>query len=121
MAKIYRVPAKIDNIHDGDTLGLVLDLGFFIQLSGHTCRILGINAPELSTSEGKISKTFVDNWSIKHSKNSKLEWPFSFESHGLDKYGRWLGVLSSVDDGHSLGQDLLEANMAVVYKLKDIL
>ena len=39
-------------VHDGDTMKGDLDLGFFLGLSGVSLRIYGINAPELTLTQG---------------------------------------------------------------------
>jgi endonuclease YncB( thermonuclease family) len=112
--RVYTCRAKVNYVHDADTLGLTLDLGFLIQLTGHTCRLLGVNAPELRTDAGKAALTWATSWVAVHTPPD-TEWPFTFESHGLDKYGRWLGVLTAVDDSHALNDDLVTFGQAIPY------
>src|SRR5690242_6337183 len=60
-------PAKVVAVHDGDTCTLDIDLGFDhiikgLDFSGRTrlsCRVFGINAPELSTPEGKVALSYA--------------------------------------------------------------
>jgi endonuclease YncB( thermonuclease family) len=60
-------PARVQTVHDGDTIYLDIDLGFDHLISardfdGHprlACRVYGINAPELSTEAGKAAALFA--------------------------------------------------------------
>jgi len=59
--------AQVVDVHDGDTVTLDIDLGFDHIIRGLdfdgkpriSCRIYGINAPELSTPEGKAARAFL--------------------------------------------------------------
>ena len=67
MATFGPYPARCAKITDGDTLVLDLDLGFDHLISGQdfdgktrlSCRVYGINAPELRTTEGKAALAFA--------------------------------------------------------------
>jgi endonuclease YncB( thermonuclease family) len=72
-------PAVVRDWHDGDTCHIDVDLGFGLILS-LSCRIFGINAPELSTPEGKAAKLTADALCPPGRRVSVL-------SHGWDKYG----------------------------------
>ena len=50
--------AKLDRVIDGDTLLIEFDVGFFITLK-EKIRLIGINAPEINTPEGKKAKKFI--------------------------------------------------------------
>lgn len=69
----------VDRVHDGDTIYIKLDLGFDITIYARV-RVLGINAPELSTAKGKEATAFA-----------RTVLPVGAEvhvtSHGWDKYG----------------------------------
>jgi len=54
---VYDYQAQVLNVHDGDTLRLRTDLGFYIRFD-QTVRLAGLNAPELSTPEGKAAQAF---------------------------------------------------------------
>ena len=49
-------PARLINVHDGDTVRCDIDLGFAVSLSNVSCRLLGINAPELKAPGGVEAK-----------------------------------------------------------------
>lgn len=69
----------VDQVHDGDTVYAKLDVGF--DLTVYTrIRILGINAPELSTEAGKVARDFARSL-------LKVGDPVKVYSHGWDKYG----------------------------------
>jgi len=81
-------PARVERVIDGDTIILSIDLGFDhlisgFDLDGHprlSCRVYGINAPELSTPQGQDALAYA----------STLLPPKSrclVTSHGWDKYG----------------------------------
>jgi endonuclease YncB( thermonuclease family) len=51
---------EIDSVHDGDTVNVVLDIGFDLWI--HTrVRIYGINTPELSSPAGKAAREFAQS------------------------------------------------------------
>jgi endonuclease YncB( thermonuclease family) len=80
---VWTVPATVVRIVDGDTVELNLDLGWRITMTAN-CRILGINAPELSTAAGQAARSYAEG----------LLPPGAevvFQSRKLDKYGRPLG------------------------------
>lgn len=45
--------AVVTSVHDGDTVTITVDLGFNTHIVGMDVRLNGLNAPELSTPEGK--------------------------------------------------------------------
>jgi endonuclease YncB( thermonuclease family) len=69
----------VDLVHDGDTVNVKLDVGF--DLTVYTrIRILGINAPELSTQAGKDARDFAQTL-IKPGDDVRVM------SYGWDKFG----------------------------------
>jgi endonuclease YncB( thermonuclease family) len=101
--------------HDADTAHIDVDLGFGQIAAAYTiegrpqlsCRVYGINAAELGTSEGKRALAYV----------TALCPPgtvVSVVSHGWDKYGgRWDGSIM-LPDGRDLATVMLDAGQAVV-------
>jgi len=69
----------VDQVHDGDTVYTRLDVGFDLTVYARV-RVFGIDAPELSTVEGKTSRDVA-----------RTLLPVGSEvrvtSHGWDKYG----------------------------------
>lgn len=93
--------------HDGDTCHVDLDLGFGIQLTAPlSCRIFGINAPELNTDAGKDALAFAKNI-------CPPATHVMVTSHGWDKYGgRFDGTLE-LPDGTDFAKHMLAAGKAV--------
>jgi endonuclease YncB( thermonuclease family) len=91
--------AIVRRIHDGDTIFVDLDLGMGIwnrgdnPNEGMAIRLYGINAPELSTQDGKVALTYLQTL-IKPGDEVRLE---SIEWHEFDKYGRLLAVVYQGD------------------------
>ena len=92
---MYEYQATVERIVDGDTVELLVDLGFKIRVSW-VIRLAGINAPEKNTPEGKDALTYLASL-IPPGTGITLH---SIKDH-QEKYGRYLGVL--VD---ARGQDI---------------
>jgi len=81
-------PATVVDVHDGDTITVDIDLGLDVILRAQKIRLRGIDAPELSTPDGKrvagVLRAFVDE----HRADA-----VSVVIGGREKYGRWLATL----------------------------
>lgn len=105
---------RVVAIHDGDTLTFELDLGFGHIAGGldwHgvprlSCRVFGINAPELRTQAGKDALVFIRSV-------VQLGDVCEVVSHGWDKYGGRFDGVVFLPDGRSLGQVMIDAGHAV--------
>lgn len=95
-------------VHDGDTATVTVDLGFGIF---HTVpiRFAGINAPELSTDAGKLSRNALSAYVTSH----PIGWTAQTYKTGREKYGRWLATLHA-PDGTSMNRWMLDHDYAVV-------
>src|SRR4030042_5977028 len=80
----YTYHVTLEKVIDGDTLLVNFDLGFFISIK-EKVRLIGINAPELDTKEGKDAVTFIE----KELKDTYL----IVETRKKEKYGRFLCFL----------------------------
>lgn len=107
-------PGVVRDLHDGDTVHIDLDLGFGVQLDSHdldgnpvnSCRVFGINAPELSTVAGKAALAFAQTLLKPGDKVTVV-------SHGWDKYGgRFDGTITRADGSDFAGL-MLAAGQAV--------
>lgn len=116
--RLYTYAATLDRVVDGDTIVARVDLGFRTHITG-TFRLRGIDAPELSRTDGQRSKLFV----------TKTLEPCAFlviRTYKQEKYGRFLAdvfYLPSADDrdkvlrdGTFLNQELLDEKLAVPYQ-----
>jgi endonuclease YncB( thermonuclease family) len=101
----WTYPGTVVRVVDGDTVRLNLDLGLHIWRTD-SCRIRGINTPELGTAEGRAAKAAAEE--ILPAGSQVL-----FVSKQLDKYGRPLGDLSR--NGVDFAAAMLAAGHAVPY------
>jgi endonuclease YncB( thermonuclease family) len=106
-ATTYLYKVTIGQVVDGDTVWLTVDLGFY---TAHTVkvRMAGINAPELSTAEGSVSKQALADFITAH----PGQWTAQTYKSGVDKYGRWLATLHA-PDGTNVNQWMLVNGFAV--------
>ena len=105
---LYTYRASVVRVLDGDTLKVVVDLGFGVR-SVQTLRLRGIDCPELVSQEGKEAKEFVE----------KLLPPSSqllVKTTKSDKYDRYLADIFVPQKNGShlyLNNKLLEKGLAV--------
>lgn len=109
-------PAVILDFHDGDTFHANLDLGFGIILAAYntagkavlSCRVLGIDTPELGTSQGPAAKAAAE----------RLCPPGTavmITSHGWDKYGGRFDGVVTLPDGSDLAVAMIATGLAQPY------
>tara|TARA_R100001163_G_C5022196_1_gene164707 strand:+ start:180 stop:548 length:369 start_codon:yes stop_codon:yes gene_type:complete len=117
---MYRYNAKLLRVVDGDTIDVMIDLGFDIQIKKRV-RFLGINAPESRTRDLEEKKRGL---AAKERVKCILAENETFEVHSeeLGKYGRVLGSiyitkLNKKDflTKKCLNDILVSENHAVVY------
>jgi len=110
----YSYCAVVEKVVDGDTLWVVVDLGFNVE-ARHKLRLRGINTPELDTKKGVKAKAFVEE--------ALADCDFIIiRSFGTDKYARYLADIyylpgeeskeKVVEEGRLLNQELLDAQLA---------
>ena len=108
----YKV-REIKKIVDGDTVDVVIDLGFSILIC-HRVRLKGVNAPETRTldhaekAKGLASK----DWLSKELTNDK-KW--IIETTKEDKYGRYLGTFFEEGESISINEKMIQSGMAAPY------
>lgn len=100
-------PAVVADVHDGDTMTLILDLGFNIAFRS-ACRIYGINAPELATQAGKDALTYALTLVKPGDKVTVV-------SHGWDKYGGRFDGEVTLSAGRVFGDLMIASGNAVPY------
>jgi endonuclease YncB( thermonuclease family) len=97
---------------DGDTIHVRWDMGRDISVF-ETLRFYGVNAPEMSTPEGKVAAAWVRGWFTAHCPDGKFI--LRTVKDRREKYGRYLATVVSPDGLHCLNEELVAAGMAVVY------
>lgn len=105
MPRTWTVPATVVEVVDGDTVRLVLDLGWHITYTCR-CRIALINAPEMKEAAGVSAKAYAQTLLAP---GDTVE----FRSTTLDKYGRPLGRIRFGPDSLDFGAEMVEAGHAV--------
>lgn len=112
--------AKVLNVVDGDTLDLMIDLGFNIHHKIRV-RLFGVNTPESRTKDlkekelGLKAKSFTLDWLTNH------DWVFvNTIPDKNDKYGRVLAKIYSsdkIDDPVTacLNNDIIASGLAREY------
>lgn len=99
---MYTYVCTLDRVVDGDTVDVLIDLGFRIQTKQRV-RLAGINAPEHNTAAGQKAKDYVERWFAVSDDQFVLS---SNKPGGGDKYGRYLAVISDAQ-GSVLNDDLV--------------
>ena len=120
----YRI-AAIEKIVDGDTVDVLIDLGFDV-MTRQRVRLLGIDTPESRTSDkiekvyGKISKKHLSDWCTKAVVSDKDDIEIELRTQEADsrgKFGRVLGELWVNEDGNwtNVNQWMIDNGYAVKY------
>lgn len=112
--------ATVLKVVDGDTVDLMIDLGFNIHHKIRV-RLYGVNTPESRTKDlaekemGLKAKQFTENWMTRH------KWVYvNTIPDKNDKYGRVLARIFSSDDVNDiktacLNLDIIESGYAREY------
>lgn len=107
--------ARPTRVVDGDTLDVVIDVGFRITMT-HRLRLLGVNTPEprgATRDAGKAATRFVIDW-VDAASEIDDEWPLTVTTVEVDSFGRWLADVRDRAD-QSLSDILLVTGHAVPY------
>ena len=111
---------EITKVVDGDTIDVVIDLGFDIY-KHERVRIAGIDTPEKRTRDLAEKKLGIDatNWmkaTLEDTINGEHELTIRTElKGGMGKYGRLLGWLYIGDENVSLNEQMIDEGYAWGY------
>lgn len=105
-----RYQATVDRVVDGDTVDVVVDLGFDLSLRGRF-RLAGIDAPEMNTAAGRASKARLEELLPA----AGVVFVETFKGDAKDKYGRYLGKFVQADGKSDIGEVLVREGRAKVY------
>ncbi len=86
-AFVYR--AELDRVVDGDTIDVVIDLGFSVKLHKQRVRLHGIDTPESRTIDLAEKKLGL---AARERLKELCVGKFKLKSLGKGKYGRILGI-----------------------------
>lgn len=104
---MYEYQASLQRVVDGDTVYLRVDCGFRIYAE-MSFRLLGINAPEMSTAGGPPARDHLIQLM------AALGPEFRITTTKADKYGRWL-VTIYPPTGMSINDQMVADGFAVPY------
>ena len=115
---MYHYKAKVERIVDGDTIDVVIDLGFKIT-TFQRIRLANINTPETYIvkkdsevfKKGIISRLFVEQRIAANNNEIELQ-----TEKVTEKYGRYIGTIWLADSTTSLNDELVEKGLAVYVK-----
>ena len=109
---MYSYAATVVRVIDGDSLEVLIDLGFKIGLR-ETVRLAGIDTPELRGDravDGQAAKAFVAGLLPPGTRILAQ----TFKGRLTDRYGRWLAAVT-LPDGRDLATVLIAAGHGVPY------
>ena len=115
---------KVENIVDGDTIDVVIDLGFDILFASRV-RLAGIDTPESRTKDLKEKALGLESkeYLKKHLKDAKSVVIKTEKINSSEKYGRILGWIYVNGDTESLNDKMINDGYAWGYlgdaKVKD--
>ncbi len=104
--------AQVVEVYDGDTVTVNIDLGFNMSLRGLKVRLTGVDTAEMKSKDPILKEKAVAarDWL----RNQILGKEVFLESHGLDKYGRWLGKIHT-HEGTCCNDEMIKAGHALPY------
>jgi len=109
---MYNYKATLDKVIDGDTVDLIIDLGFDIKIKQRV-RLLGIDTPELrGKTELEKQAALISKEKVEDLLEGK-EIFVSSKKEGADKYNRYLAEIF-IDD-MNINKYLLDNGYAKVY------
>ena len=109
---MFTYAAKLIEVIDGDTVDLLIDLGFGVHVK-ERCRLYGIDAPEMPTEAGKAAKAYLESL-IGAAKELYVATRKMTRKpkEKTDKYGRYLAVL--YDNYHDVEADVDETKVSMM-------
>ena len=90
---MFTYAAKLIEAIDGDTVDLLIDLGFGVHVK-ERCRLYGIDAPEMPTEAGKAAKAYLESLLVATGELFVATRKMNRKpKEKTDKYGRYMAVL----------------------------
>lgn len=117
---LYTYQAYVSHVIDGDTMEVVIDLGFGVWTT-QKLRLRGLDSPEIVSKEGKEAKAFVEKllgisgerFTTTFTPRNKTI-PILIKSFKSDKYDRYLADIYFNDE--YVNQKLLDHGLATLMK-----
>ena len=108
---MYEYRAKLLKVIDGDTIDVLIDLGFDVWVKARL-RLYGINTPESRTRDKEEKKLGLQ---AKHIVETYLTEDLIITTKEKGKYGRYLAVVYPSDKSLSINNYLLKLGLAKPY------
>jgi len=112
---MYTYHATVDRVVDGDTIDIIIDLGFKIT-TNQRIRLRGINTPETynvkKDSEEYKKGMEAKNYVIQRMEVNQNKVIIETEKD-VGKYGRYIGIIRMADSETSLNDELVNKGLAV--------
>jgi len=116
---MYEYQAQIDEVVDGDTIDVVVDLGFNmrrdirLRLAGvDTAETYGVSHDSEEYARGSEHTQFVEQWI---DADATSEWPFIVRTEKKGKFGRYIATIERKSDGDELTEALLKEFDGIEY------
>jgi len=116
---MYEYQAQIDEVIDGDTIDVVVDLGFNmrrdirLRLAGvDTAETYGVSHDSEEYARGSEHTQFVEQWI---DTDATSEWPFIVRTEKKGKFGRYIATIERKADGNELTEALLKEFDGIEY------
>jgi len=108
----YKYKAKLVSVVDGDTIEVIMDLGFYIELK-ERLRLAGVNTPEIFRVK-KNSKEYKLGIKAKKYVEKRLQDngnEFVVETKKRGKWRRWIAKIYLRDSDKTLNEELVEKGL----------
>lgn len=105
---MYEYAARALTVVDGDTLDVLVDVGFNINTKQRV-RLLGINCPEHGTPTGDAATAYTKSWLTQHGPDLTIRTV----KDRREKFGRLLAQVTA--SNRTLNDDLVTDGHAVPY------
>ena len=102
---MYEYKAIVENVVDGDTVDLVIDLGFKIS-SRQRVRLARIDTPERGQPGYAAARDFV--------RDAVFNKPVILKTEKISKWNYYLAEIT-LEDGRNLSDTLVQAQLAKYY------
>lgn len=111
--------AQLDRVVDGDTVVLLVDLGFETYILKHF-RLLGVDTPEVygvkkgseEYKRGKLASNFTEQWFEDNGNEVVIQSYDAQKKLKTGKYGRWIAMVYPRNSNPALNEALLFEGLA---------
>jgi micrococcal nuclease len=130
MKTLYQYEAEVIHVVDGDTLDVIVDLGFKI-MTQLRLRLLFVDTPEIygvkhgseEYERGREASAFTHEWLTQYTQAGPIgdqSWFVTIRTaKGTGKYGRWLAEVWPSGQALEGGKSLNDALIAKGYGIKE--